>query len=89
MQHVDTLHRGDGFDVVQALDCLDHANQEAIVVELRNASSNRHRTVVEMRITAADRALADGSELAGIDRALCLLRGVDIRIDDAHGAVIQ
>ena len=89
VQHVDTVDRRDRLHVVQAFHRLDHAHEQAGVVELRHALGERHGAVVEMRIPAHHRALADRRELAGLDRALRIGRSADIGKDDAGRAIVE
>ena len=89
MDDVDAVHLGDLFDVVHSFRRLDHADHQRGVVQRRHGLARGHRAIVEHRVGARGGALSDRGKLGAGDRPARLGGGVDVRVDDAHHAVVQ
>src|SRR5438445_693519 len=89
VDHVHAVHLGDLFDVVHSFGRLDHAHHQGGVVQRRHRLAGGHRTVVEHRVCARGGALSDRWKLGTSDRPARFGGGVDVRVDDAHHAVVQ
>jgi hypothetical protein len=89
MNDVDPRNRGDVLDVIEPLDRLDHAHEQAELIELAHALSQWDGAVVEMRVAADDGTPADGREPADLDRMARLGGRGNVGINDAGRTVVE
>jgi hypothetical protein len=88
-ERIDALDAGNGVGILNSQRRLDHGDDQELGIERPLCLRRRRRPIAEAGVGPTGAAMSQRTETKGLNQAPRRVRRVDVRHDDAEGAVVE